>query len=135
VRDVGSVARLASALAALPDERLGPIHTAYIRSERLAEKEEGAAGALDPALLMEPAEIEVAQALEQLDGQLDAALDAGDFEAAVASAAELGPALDRFFEDVLVMADDKAVRANRLRLLLNVRDTLGKLGELSQIPR
>jgi glycyl-tRNA synthetase beta subunit len=33
------------------------------------------------------------------------------------------------------MAEDTAVRANRLRLLLNVRDTLGKLGELSQIPR
>jgi glycyl-tRNA synthetase beta chain len=136
VRDLGSVGRLASALAALPDEHLGPIHTAYIRSERLAEKEQGAAaGALDPALLIEPAELEVAKALEQLDGQLDAALEAGDFETAVASAAELGPALDQFFEDVLVMADDKAVRANRLRLLLNVRDTLGKLGELSQIPR
>ena len=33
------------------------------------------------------------------------------------------------------MAEDSAVRANRLRLLLNVRDTLGELGELSQIPR
>jgi glycyl-tRNA synthetase beta chain len=135
VRDLGAVARLAGALAGLPDERFGPIHTAYTRSERLAEKEEGAAAELDSALLVEPAEVEVAQALERLDGQLDAALEAGDFESAVASAAELGPALDKFFEDVLVMADDKAVRANRLRLLLNVRDTLGKLGELSQIPR
>jgi tetrameric-type glycyl-tRNA synthetase beta subunit len=135
VRDLGSVARLARALAGLPDERFGPIHTAYTRSERLAEKEEGASAALDPALLVEPAEVEVARALEQLDGRLDAALEAGDFEGAVASAAELGPALDKFFEDVLVMAEDKAVRANRLRLLLNVRDTLGKLGELSQIPR
>ena len=135
VRDLGSVARLASALAGLPDERFGPIHTAYTRSERLAEREEGAAETLDPALLVEPAEVEVAQALERLDGQLDAALEAGDFDTAVASAAELGPALDQFFEDVLVMAEDRAVRANRLRLLLNVRDTLGKLGELSQIPR
>jgi glycyl-tRNA synthetase beta chain len=129
------VARLARALAGLPDERFGPIHTAYTRSERLAEKEGGAAAELDSALLIEPAEVEVADALERLDGQLDAALEAGDFEGAVASAAELGPALDKFFEDVLVMAEDKAVRANRLRLLLNVRDTLGKLGELSQIPR
>jgi glycyl-tRNA synthetase beta chain len=135
IRDLGSVARLASALAGLPDERFGPIHTAYTRSERLAEREEGAAEMLDSALLVEPAEVEVAQALERLDGQLDAALEAGDFDTAVASAAELGPALDRFFEDVLVMAEDRAVRANRLRLLLNVRDTLGKLGELSQIPR
>jgi glycyl-tRNA synthetase beta chain len=135
VRDLGSVARLAQALAGLPDERFGPIHTAYTRSQRLAEKEEGAAAQLDSALLIEPAELEVSQAIERLDPQLESSLEAGDFDSAVESAAEIGPALDRFFEDVLVMAEDKAVRANRLRLLLNVRDTLGKLGELSQIPR
>jgi glycyl-tRNA synthetase beta chain len=135
VRDLGSVARLARALAGLPDERFGPIHTAYIRASRLAEKEEGAGTQLDPALLVEPAEVEVAQALERLDSQLETALEAGDYDAAVAAAAELGPALDRLFEDVLIMAEDAAVRANRLRLLLNVRETLGKLGELSQIPR
>jgi len=135
VRDLGGVARLAQALAALPDERFGPIHTAYVRASRLAEKEEGAAAELDPALLIDAAELEVARALERVDPQIAAALDAGDFAAAVEAAAELGPLLDSFFEDVLVLADDRAVRANRLRLLLNVRDTLGRLGELSQIPR
>jgi glycyl-tRNA synthetase beta subunit len=43
--------------------------------------------------------------------------------------------LDRFFEEVLVMHEDAAVRENRLRLLLDVRDTLGQLGDLAQIPR
>ena len=135
VRDLGGVARLAEALAALPDERLGPIHTAYTRASRLAEKEQGAAAELEPALLVEGAEANVAAALERVDPEIAAALDAGDFNAAVEAGAELGPLLDRFFEDVLVLADDRAVRANRLRLLLNVRDTLGRLGELSQIPR
>ena len=134
VRDLGGVARLAEALAALPDERLGPIHTAYVRASRLAEKEEGAAPELEPALLVEDAEAKVAAALERVDPEIAAALDAGEFNAAVEAGAELGPLLDRFFEDVLVLADDRAVRANRLRLLLNVRDTLGRLGELSQIP-
>ena len=135
VRDLGGVARLAQALAALPDERFGPIHTAYTRASRLAEKEEGAAAELDPALLLDKAEVEVSQALERVDPQIASALDAGDFGAAVEAAAELGPLLDTFFEQVLVLADDRAVRANRLRLLLNVRDTLGRLGELSLIPR
>ena len=135
VRDLGGVAHLAQALVALPDERFGPIHTAYTRASRLAEKEEGAADQLDSALLVDAAEVEVAQALERVDPQIAAALDSGDFGTAVEAAAELGPLLDTFFEDVLVMADDRAVRANRLRLLLNVRDTLGRLGELSQIPR
>jgi glycyl-tRNA synthetase beta chain len=135
VHDLGGVARLAEALASLPGERFDPIHTAYTRASRLAEKEEGAAAQLEPALLVEPAEAEVAKALERVDPEIAAALEAGDFSAAVESGAELGPLLDRFFEDVLVLAEDRAVRANRLRLLLNVRDTLGRLGELSQIPK
>jgi glycyl-tRNA synthetase beta subunit len=47
----------------------------------------------------------------------------------------LAPVLDRFFEVGLVRAAAAAVRANRLRLLLDVRDTLGALGDFSQIPR
>jgi glycyl-tRNA synthetase beta chain len=53
----------------------------------------------------------------------------------LAAAAELGPPIDRFFDEVLVMAEDEQVRANRLRLLLDVRDAVGALGDLSQIPR
>lgn len=135
VHDLGGVARLAEALASLPGARFEPIHTAYTRASRLAEKEEGAAAQLEPALLVEPAEAEVAKALERVDPEITGALEAGDFSAAVEAGAELGPLLDRFFEEVLVLAEDSAVRANRLRLLLNVRDTLGRLGELSQIPK
>ena len=58
-----------------------------------------------------------------------------DVEAALAAAEKLGSPVDEFFEEVLVMDEDDAVRANRLRLLLEVRDALGRLGELSQIPR
>jgi glycyl-tRNA synthetase beta chain len=134
VRDLGSVARLAQALAALPDDRLEPIHTAYIRASRLAESEQ-AAKTLDPELQTEPAEQEVAKALQQVEPEIGAALDTGDFEAAVEAGAKLGPVLHRFFEEVLVMAEDESIRQNRLRLLLDVRDTLGALGDLSQIPR
>jgi glycyl-tRNA synthetase beta chain len=134
VRDLGSVARLAQALAALPDERLEPIHTAYIRASRLAESEQAAAK-LDPELLTEPAEREVAKALQQVEPEVAAALDTSDFETAVEAGAKLGPVLHRFFEEVLVMAEDPSIRQNRLRLLLDVRDTLGALGDLSQIPR
>jgi glycyl-tRNA synthetase beta chain len=134
VDDLGSVAHLAQALAALPDEQLEPIHTAYIRASRLGEKEEAAAK-LDPRLLTEPAEQEVVGALGEVEPAIAAALEAGDFEAAVAAGARLGPVLHRFFEEVLVMAEDSQVRENRLRLLLDVRDTLRALGDLAQIPR
>jgi glycyl-tRNA synthetase beta chain len=134
VRDLGSVARLAQALAALPDERLEPIHTAYIRASRLGEKEQAAAK-LDAKLMTEDAEQEVAKQLNELEPELTAALETGDFAAAVEAGAKLGPVLHRFFEEVLVMDEDPAIRKNRLRLLLDVRDTLGALGDLAQIPR
>ena len=134
VRDLGSVARLAQALAALPDERLEPIHTAYIRASRLGEKEQAAAK-LDAKLLTEEAERAVAEQLGEVKPELTAVLETGDFEAAVEAGVKLGPVLHRFFEEVLVMDEDKAVRENRLRLLLDVRDTLGALGDLAQIPR
>jgi glycyl-tRNA synthetase beta chain len=134
VRDLGSVARLAEALAALPDERLEPIHTAYIRASRLGEKEQAAAK-LDPKLLTEQAEQDVAEALAEVEPELASALETADFEAAVEAGAKLGPVLHRFFEGVLVMHEDAAIRENRLRLLLDVRDTLRGLGDLAQIPR
>ncbi|HEY6585287.1 MAG TPA: glycine--tRNA ligase subunit beta [Gaiellaceae bacterium] len=134
VRDLGSVARLAQALAALPDERLEPIHTAYIRASRLGEQADAAAK-LDSKLLAEPAEAEVAKALQDVEPELMAALETADFDAAVEAGAKLGPALHRLFDEVLIMDEDPKVRANRLRLLLDVRETLRALGDLAQIPR
>ena len=44
------------------------------------------------------------------------------------------PAVNRFFEDVLVMAPDEAVRANRLTLVANVAAALRRLGDFGQLP-
>jgi glycyl-tRNA synthetase beta chain len=58
----------------------------------------------------------------------------GDLREQLAEAARLAPLVERFFDEVLVMADDPRIRANRLRLLLDLRDKLRALGDLSQIP-
>ena len=105
------------------------VYTAYDRAHRLAGKSAGdAAPELDHSLLRE----EVEQALA--DGLAQISVDGGTREA-LESGASLAPLMERFFEEVLVMDEDPAVRANRLRLLLDVRDTLGRLGDFSQIPR
>lgn len=133
---LGQISALAIALAQLPERDLDAVHTVYTRSARLAGKESEAAGErVDPGLLVEPTEREVLAALDRAAPRIESALGEDDFDGALAVAAELGPPLARFFEDVLVMADDRAVRANRLRLLLDVRDCVGRLGDLSQIPR
>ena len=125
VVELGQVAQLAQALARLDDATLDRLHTAYSRAERLAGRSGEAAPELDPGLLGEPAEVDLAAEVGRVGPEIQAALQRGDTEGALAAAAELGAPVDRFFEDVLVMAEDSAVRANRLRLLLDVRDALG----------
>ena len=131
LQDLGGIAALAEALNGLEADRLEQIVTVYKRSDRIARDAEP--GDVDPALFQEDAEREVFDALERAREPIGAVAQR-DFETSFAAAAALAEPLERFFEDVLVMADDEAVRRNRLRLLLDVRDTLGRLGDLSQLP-
>ena len=128
--DLGAVARLAEALYSERDTpAFEGVYTAYDRAHRLAGRaEDEAAGEVDPSLLREDAERELAEALASVSVD-------GDVRKALESGAALAPLMERFFDEVLVMDEDPAVRGNRLRLLLDVRDTLGRLGDFSQIPR
>ena len=127
------LAALASLAETLYEERETPsfdgVYTAYERANRLAGRAaDEAAGQLDRSLFQEDAERALAEGLAGV------AVD-GDVRKALESGAKLAPLVERFFDEVLVMDEDAAVRANRLRLLLDVRDTLGRLGDFSQIPR
>jgi glycyl-tRNA synthetase beta chain len=134
-RDIGTTARLTQALAALDDARLDRLHVPYTRAARLVAKEAESLPELDPSLFEEDAEREVAETIARVEPQLAEALASGDVETALAVAEELARPVDRFFVDVLVMADDERVRANRLRLLRDVRDALGRVADFAQIPR
>jgi glycyl-tRNA synthetase beta chain len=134
--ELGAIARLAETLArAEASEEFARAYVAFDRANRLAGKADGAAPTLDPRLATDDAEVALIDALAGASPKIEAALQSRDFEGALAAAAELGPPVDRFFDEVLVMAEDSQVRANRLRLLLDVRDAVGVLGDLSQIPR
>jgi glycyl-tRNA synthetase beta chain len=121
---VGAVAELARFLAT---QDLAAVHEVYTRSVRIvgdkADEEP-----VDDSLLKEPAERELAQALRGQPGP-EVGYE-GVFEWAVA----LAPFVARFFDDVLVMDPDERLQANRLRLLRDVRQAVGRLGDLSQIP-
>ena len=129
--DLREIAALAETLyRERESERFDAAYRAYERSSRLAAKaEQEAAPSLDPGLLVEDAERALAEQLSRSSASTDGA------EAALDSAAALAPYVDRFFDEVLVMAEESELRANRLRLLLDVRDTVGVLGDLLQIPR
>jgi glycyl-tRNA synthetase beta chain len=129
---LGRVAEIARTLAALDRAHLERIHTIFTRAQNITAKADGAAETLRPELLVEDAERRVAETLGEVSAQLESA-DA--VEQQVHAADRLAEPLEQFFQDVLVMADDRDVRANRLRLLRDVRDTIeASLGDLSQIP-
>ena len=136
VTELGAIAHLAEALAAAADsDDFEGAYVAYDRANRLAGKSDGAATEVDPKLATDEAELALIEAVAGASPRISAALEAREFDAALTAAAELRAPVDRFFDEVLVMAEDAQVRANRLRLLLDVRDAVGALGDFAQIPR
>jgi glycyl-tRNA synthetase beta chain len=134
VRDLGAVAELARVLAGLDDARLDRLHTVYTRASNIVRKaSEDDLPEVRPELLAEEAERHVAEAQDRAFAGLS---EAASFDEAVAAAEELAEPLTRFFDEVLVMAEDTEVRRNRLRLLTDVRELIrANLGDLAQIPR
>jgi glycyl-tRNA synthetase beta chain len=130
VADLAGVAHLARALhQAEPTDEFASVYEAFDRAHRLAGRRSDAAEAVDESAFEHDTERELYEALQ------GRTLEPNDFDNALRSAAEISPLVSRFFDDVMVMTDDERVRGNRLRLLLDVRDTLGRLGDLSLIPR
>ncbi len=56
---------------------------------------------------------------------------AGNYQQALTELAALRESMDQFFEDVMVMADDQALRNNRLALLGNLRDQFLHVADIS----
>ncbi len=95
-------------------ELFDDLATAYARASHLGDPSLGTE--VDTSLLGD-AEKALLEACELGSSRVSAALSAGDFADALAALAELKAPIDRFFDDVLVMDEDTAVRGNRLRLL------------------
>ncbi|PJK13588.1 glycine--tRNA ligase subunit beta [Lysobacteraceae bacterium NML120232] len=104
------------------------------RARNLLKKADGAIPAnVDAALLREPAEQALAEALDEVIIATQPLLDARDYVAALAKMASLRPAVDGFFENVMVNADDPAVRGNRLALLTKLADRLGSVAAIEHL--
>lgn len=83
------------------------------------------------ALLQEAAERELHGALSQLQAPVQAALAAHDYTAALKQLAGLRAPVDAFFDSVMVMADDLAVRHNRLALLAELSALMNQVADIS----
>ncbi len=104
-------------------------------SNILTKQGGGAIGeVVDNGLLQDAAEKTLA---EQVAAQADKVVplfEQGDYGAALSSLASLRTPVDRFFDEVMVMADDDAVRNNRLALLNRLRNLFLRVADISLLP-
>jgi glycyl-tRNA synthetase beta chain len=84
-------------------------------------------------LLAEPAEQALAEALESAQATVAPMLEAHQYTDALTALARLRAPVDAFFDDVMVMADDKATRNNRLALLNQMRTLFLDIADISRL--
>ena len=89
--------------------------------------------AMDRDALVEPAERALLEALDLRRPRIQAAVARSDYRAAFVDIAGLRAAVDRFFTEVFVMADDPRVRQARLKLMADLRDLILHLADISEI--
>ncbi len=118
--------------AALPEAEA--LAAANKRIRNILRKAEGAIpGMIDPALLAEPAESELAEAVEAAIDDSNASLHQKDYVSVLNRLARLRPQVDAFFDAVMVNAEDPALRANRLALLKRLGDRLGSVAAIEHL--
>ncbi|MFT3732277.1 MAG: glycine--tRNA ligase subunit beta [Hyphomicrobium sp.] len=91
------------------------------------------AGPYDLSLLKEKEEIALAAAIEAVKQDTTSAIQVENFAGAMRALSELRAPVDAFFEKILVNADDKKVRENRLRLLSEIRAATLTVADFSKI--
>jgi len=88
---------------------------------------------INPGLFVEPAELSLYAAWQSLCSEVDVALLQGDASSALAKLSVLKEDINVYFENVMVMAEDEAVRANRLATLAAIAAQVGKIADLSKL--
>ena len=103
----------------------------YKRAANILKKEEFEP--TEPSHAPEEAEKALIDALQAAQPKAVAAIEGEDFAAAMSALASLRAPIDRFFEDVIVNAEEKHVRAARLTLLSRFRDAVHQVADFSRI--
>jgi glycyl-tRNA synthetase beta chain len=120
------------AFEALPEAlSLSAANKRIVNILRKAQGEGG--GAVDLSVLVDGAERALHAAFDQLRPIVASRVADGDFSAALRALASTKPTVDRFFDDVMVMADDPKIRGNRLALLREVSATMNHVADISKL--
>ena len=113
----------AEALAAA-NKRIGNI---------LRKSSAGVEATVNPELLHEEAERELAAALARVQKKSSQQFESGDYQGALQACAALRNAVDAFFDAVMVNVEDEALRSNRLALLAELHRLMNRVADLGQL--
>lgn len=113
-------------------EAFDNLATAYARAAHLAD---AVLGSDVDSALMGDAERVLLEATDAAQANVDVARSAKDFTAVIAALAALREPIDAFFDEVMVMDEDEALRANRLRLLNRFESVFAGIANIGEMAR
>jgi glycyl-tRNA synthetase beta chain len=135
VVDAGARAQAVAKVRNSPD--FESISVAFKRTKNILRqaRESGvqAAPVYQVAALRDPAEIDLGSAIPSASEQVQKLRGKADYEQALMVISRLRPAVDKFFDKVMVMVDDAELRANRLGLLQTLLDEFSTMADFSEI--
>jgi len=104
------------------------------RVSNILKKAEGEVQAqVNASLLQEPAEIALNTALSKVKPEADKLFENGDYTASLKALAALKAPVDDFFDNVMVNADNPALKTNRLGLLATLHQAMNRVADLSKL--
>ncbi|MBM4127399.1 MAG: glycine--tRNA ligase subunit beta [Nitrospira sp.] len=110
-----------------------PLMVGFKRAHRLVEKEQWTREPVETARFQHAVESVLYKAVAEERSRVQTSVKAGEYARALEALVRLKPAIDEFFSAVMVNADDKAVRSNRLSLLKDVDELFMSFADFSQI--
>jgi glycyl-tRNA synthetase beta chain len=132
LQDIAQRLEAVRAFSKLPEAE--SLAAANKRVGNILKKADGAVEAkVNAALLHEAAETALHQALSTVAPAADAAFERGDYTASLQALAALRAPVDDFFDNVMVNAEDPALRANRLGLLATLHQAMNRVADLSRL--
>ena len=127
------LARVQAAVTFAQGPDAASLAAANKRIGNLLKKVEGSLQPLNQNLLSEPAEQALASTIAHLQPLAQKCVAAGDYQAALATLAQARAPVDAFFQDIMVMVDDLAVRNNRLALLAQLHGLMNQVADISRL--
>lgn len=129
LNDLAAKLQAVAAFKQLPEA--AALAAANKRVQNLLKKSDAELGAVNESLLQQNEEQALFAAAKDLQPKIEAALAAQDFQTALSALASVKPQVDAFFDNVMVMADDAAVKQNRLNLLNKLADLMNAVADIA----